>query len=274
MRVRILKFEAGTRTRGYNPWATLLPGEVFVATKEGIAEPSRSVTYKHLNPFRRSLPGFSAKNVSVLSIQGRLADERASPVTLRLDSGADLTLMSEQYYRSLPDPPPLRKGMKLKLWQLTSSENRLLGYVSTKVFVEDDAGKPVSFDVEAYVVSEMTVPILLGEDFHRNYSLTVQRSLNSPTLIKVGNLKHSFSATPAAKGREAYLVSRSKDAEAVLDKYRTHRRKTVRKKKKAVASLKLGQVIRAADTVTIPPHTTKKVLVAGNLGDSKSWLVE
>ncbi|KZS94732.1 hypothetical protein SISNIDRAFT_409219, partial [Sistotremastrum niveocremeum HHB9708] len=204
---------------------------------------------KHLSPFKRALPGHSSVGVSVLSVPGRLTDSAAPIVDLRLDSGADLSLMSEDYYRSLPSPPPLKRGFKLKLLQLTSSETRVLGYVNTKVYLLNSLHQRISLDVEAYVVTGMTVPVLLGEDFHENYSLTVQRKLGSPTSIKIGSLPHLFNAVPSSRA-----------AEVRLDKARS------------LATI--GQVLRAKETVTIPAFSTKKVVVDGELGANKSWLVE
>ncbi|KZS87040.1 hypothetical protein SISNIDRAFT_420118, partial [Sistotremastrum niveocremeum HHB9708] len=209
---------------------------------------------KHLNPFRRTLPGRSSVGVSVLSVPGQLVDPDASLIDLRFDSGADLSLISEGYYRSLPTPPPLKKGFKLKLLQLTSSETRVLGYVNTKIYLVNSQGQRISLDVEAYVVTGMTVPVLLGEDFHENYSLTVQRKLGYPTTIKIGSLPHLFTAVSTSRSLEARLVTRRKD--------KTRQRTSI------------GQVLRAKETVTIPAFSTKKVTVDGDLGTDKSWLVE
>ena len=41
----------------------------------------------------------------------------------------------------------------------------------------------IETEVEAYVVPGMSVPILLGEDNHLNYELTVQRNLGEGTTI-------------------------------------------------------------------------------------------
>ncbi|KZT32355.1 hypothetical protein SISSUDRAFT_965942, partial [Sistotremastrum suecicum HHB10207 ss-3] len=185
----------------------------------------------------------------VLSVPGQLSDPSAPTINLRLDSGADLSLMSENYYRSLVSPPPLRKGFKLKLLQLTSSETRVLGYVNTKIYINNSKNQRVSLDVEAYVVTGMTVPVLLGEDFHENYSLTVQRKLDSPTTIKVGSSPHTFFASPSSRAPEARLDKAQQQSAA-------------------------GQILRVKDTVTIPAFSTKKVTVVGDLGSDKSWLVE
>ncbi|KZT31815.1 hypothetical protein SISSUDRAFT_975827, partial [Sistotremastrum suecicum HHB10207 ss-3] len=195
------------------------------------------------------------RGVSVLAMQGCIDSPTSSPTMLRLDSGADLSLLSEDFYRTLSPLPPLRKGIKVKLWQLTSTETRILGYVQTNIFVKDMAGRLLSLEVEAYVVTGMTVPILLGEDFHENYAITVKRTLDAPTTITLGDTDHVVSSTHTSRVREAMSITKHPDATRILQ-------------------LRKDPIIRAAATVTIPAFSSKSVPVVGDLGVDKSWLTE
>lgn len=68
-----------------------------------------------LGPRRFRPSGSSALGVSVLSIPGRINDPTGDVVDLRLDSGADISLISADYYARLKKPPKLRKGRRMDL---------------------------------------------------------------------------------------------------------------------------------------------------------------
>jgi hypothetical protein len=54
---------------------------------------------------------------------------------LRLDSCADVTLISETLYESLKFKPKLRQGMCMKLYGLTESSAKMKGYVLLPIFM-------------------------------------------------------------------------------------------------------------------------------------------
>ncbi|KZT30106.1 hypothetical protein NEOLEDRAFT_1126933 [Neolentinus lepideus HHB14362 ss-1] len=56
-----------------------------------------------------------------LSIFAHVQSPSAHLVQIRLDSGADLSLMSEEHYNSLPQRPHLRQGLRMKLVHLTGN---------------------------------------------------------------------------------------------------------------------------------------------------------
>jgi hypothetical protein len=81
---------------------------------------------------RTKPPGQSSKGITALSIWGKLSSPHDPDIQLWLDSGADITLISEECYRSLKIKPRLRQGMKLKLWALTNNA-RILGYINLSI---------------------------------------------------------------------------------------------------------------------------------------------
>ncbi|KAJ3898345.1 hypothetical protein F5879DRAFT_994906 [Lentinula edodes] len=73
---------------------------------------------------------------------------------LIVDSGADITLISQAALDALLSKPKVKGGQRVSLLQVTG---------------------PVKLMVEAYVVNGMTTPFLLGTDFQEQYSLSILR---------------------------------------------------------------------------------------------------
>ncbi|KAF8170049.1 hypothetical protein K438DRAFT_1614453, partial [Mycena galopus ATCC 62051] len=109
-------------------------------------------------------PGFGSLGVRALHIKVSVGSPDALPIKGRLDSGADITLMSEDYYNSIPGLPKPREGLRMKLYALTS-EAKVLGYIRFPIYSMSTDSVLISFEVEAYVVRNMRVELLLGEDF-------------------------------------------------------------------------------------------------------------
>ncbi|KAI0040553.1 hypothetical protein FA95DRAFT_1475102, partial [Auriscalpium vulgare] len=198
---------------------------------------------------RTSLPGMSAVGISVVSMKGRLMDMKGPLMDLRLDSCADISLLSKSVYDSLVNPPSLKQGLKLKLVQLTAKEASLHGYVMLPIYVQTSDGRDLQLEVEAYVVSDMSVPILLGEDFHQAYELAVERHLDLGTRVYFENRKYEVLAEGSHRRSKAKRRAKRKDEEGPRN-------------------------VRAVDDVRIPPHSVKRVKVDGSFKDERTWLVE
>ncbi|KAJ7258401.1 hypothetical protein B0H12DRAFT_970000, partial [Mycena haematopus] len=108
--------------------------------------------------------GFGSLGVRALHIKAFVGSPSALPIKGRLDSGADITLMSETYFNSIPGLPKPREGLRMRLYALTG-EAKVLGYTRFTMYARATDGVLISFEVEAYVVRNMRVPLLLGEDF-------------------------------------------------------------------------------------------------------------
>ncbi|KAI0038331.1 hypothetical protein FA95DRAFT_1505822, partial [Auriscalpium vulgare] len=184
-------------------------GDALPASSDHILEPARApradappappapppvvITIK---ASRRPAPGHSAVGIAALSFQGRIGAPDGPEVRYRADSGADLSLISAEYLASLPDAhrPRVRQGLQMSLYQLTSGAS-LAGYVTLPVLVTSREGPLLQFEAECYVVPGMTVPVLLGEDFHLNYELGVQRRIQGGSIVRVGAHDLSIAAT-------------------------------------------------------------------------------
>ena len=82
-----------------------------------------------LHKKRQSPPGMSSLGISVLSTKGWVAGLDNSKIDLQLDSCADVTLISEEFFNTLKNAPRVQQGMRMKLWQLTDKNEKLKGYV-------------------------------------------------------------------------------------------------------------------------------------------------
>jgi hypothetical protein len=122
----------------------------------------------------------------VLSTKGWVGNLENGVVDLRLDSCADVTLISEEFFRSLKGAPKEKQGMRMQLWQLTDKDSSLKGYVHIPILMQSEDGILLETEAEAYIVPGMTVPILLGEDFQLNYEVGITRNVELGTRIHFG----------------------------------------------------------------------------------------
>ncbi|EIN09307.1 hypothetical protein PUNSTDRAFT_25394, partial [Punctularia strigosozonata HHB-11173 SS5] len=196
----------------------------------------------------------SAVGVSVLNVRGKLGSLEEEEINLRFDSGADISLISEEYLESMKNPPKIKQGMRMQLWQLTSGDTKMKGYVTIPVFVRATDGCTLELEVEAYVVPGMSVPILLGEDFAYDHELGATRD----ALCRA----HIFFRRSTARVR-AEPARRSDDLK--------HVRRSVAKNREGRAR----RVVRAKEDTLIAPGTVRNVEVEADLGEDpdKEWLV-
>ncbi|KAL1658247.1 hypothetical protein GGF50DRAFT_38893, partial [Schizophyllum commune] len=116
-------------------------------------------------PRARAHPaGYNALDTNALTLPVRIGSPRGEQTHGRMDSGADITLMSEEFFEKVGTLPPYREGLRMKLYHLTGAA-KVLGFTTFTMYARTKAKKLVSFEVEAYVVRNMKVPLLLGEDF-------------------------------------------------------------------------------------------------------------
>ncbi|KZT18964.1 hypothetical protein NEOLEDRAFT_1078921 [Neolentinus lepideus HHB14362 ss-1] len=128
---------------------------------------------KHSTPARLSTLG-----VMALSIFAHVQSTSMPLVQVHLDSGADLSLMLEDYYNSLPDHLHLCQGLLMKLYHLTGNAC-MKGFVRLPIFTPATSGKTVEMEV--------------GEDFHLNYELSVSQSVDYGSSIAIGSSGHTLS---------------------------------------------------------------------------------
>ncbi|KAL1658110.1 hypothetical protein GGF50DRAFT_131891 [Schizophyllum commune] len=222
-------------------------------------------------------PGMVSVGTSVLSVRGKIGSLSEEEIDLRLDSCASLTLLSAQLYDRLRNPPPLRKGAKMKLWQLTSTSDPIRGYVRLPVFIEADDGTVLEAEIEAYVVENMTVPVLLGEDFQQAYEVAVDRKVDEGTKIQFRGEESCVTAASVNRTADFNKVAKVYRGEIPEKSYarKAHRAKLRRERRKRK---KIEQeeefTVRAAAKVRLPPQTVVRVPLRGPFEKGGEWIIE
>ncbi|RDB30586.1 hypothetical protein Hypma_005926 [Hypsizygus marmoreus] len=226
-------------------------------------------------PKKRISPaGRSAMGISVLSMKGWVGNTYGKKIDLRLDSGADITLISDEFYKSLVSPPPLQKGMRLKLWQLTEKNTEILGFIRIPIFVEDENGRLLETEAEAYVVPGMTVPLLLGEDYQVAYEICPVRNAHEGTKILFGQNGPSVLAEAVESTKDFHRLRQSAYLTANFIRAKLHRRNQAKRTRQRRWAEPKENVIRASRDYKIRPHETRNISIEGNLGENREWLVE
>ncbi|KIJ89795.1 hypothetical protein K443DRAFT_117513, partial [Laccaria amethystina LaAM-08-1] len=190
-----------------------IPGEPFQDSE--LPPPPKDIKPIRM-PKKRFYPtGESSVGVSVLSVKGWVGHLDNALTDLCLDSCADVTLISSEYYDSLKASPPIQQGMRMRLWQLTDTDSKLKGFVRIPIFMMTEGGVIIESEAEAYVVPGMTVPILLGEDYQLTYEVGVTRNVEEGPRVHFGKSEYGITARQVDRTRDfdrmrqsAYSVGR------------------------------------------------------------------
>ncbi|KZV96847.1 hypothetical protein EXIGLDRAFT_608671, partial [Exidia glandulosa HHB12029] len=224
---------------------SLILAAVLNATASSESEPER--VYEVI-PKRQPPAGHSSIGVSVLTSGGHLGSREEKPIPIRLDSGANITLIAKTYLESMKCPPKIRKGLKVHIAQLTNDNPKIEGYVDMPVWIRAVDNTWLKFRAEMYVVPDMTVDCLLGEDWHVNNELCVMRSIPG----------------------HGYLVMNDQVASFVKRKQHKRDRANRQRRKRVYAD---GAVL-AWEDVTIPAESWRDVTVTGDFQQGREWYVE
>jgi hypothetical protein len=106
------------------------------------------IQLKHIQSRPSGCAFLGAKAVSVPATLG--SRESGAIFQIIIDSGADITLISDKTLQSLTNPPKKLTGCKVNLVQVTGSA-AINSYVQLPAFFETEDG-PVKLEVKAYVV--------------------------------------------------------------------------------------------------------------------------
>jgi len=152
----------------------------------------------------------------VLSTRGFIGGLTNAETDLHLDLCANITLISQEFYESLPAKPSTKQGMRMQLWPLTDKDSKLKGFVHIPIFMVVETGDILETEAEAYIVPNMTVPILLGEDCQQSYEISVTRNVELGTYIGFGQLDHCIRVAPVERTKDfsrlwqsTYMASQS-----------------------------------------------------------------
>ena len=190
----------------------------------------------------------------------------STPVTI--DSGSDITLISEKCLSSLFNPPKVRSGQRVNLVQVTGKSS-INGYVVTPLIFHTSEG-PVEISIEAYVVKGMSVPFILGNDFASQYRLSLNRE-EQGTFVILGNSGRKIQAQESSTvprtddaGNVFHILTRP-DFKTNLERYAYKRKQSSKQRKLRVLGMneqftpvKLSRpvILKPASTRSVPIQTS------------------
>jgi hypothetical protein len=88
-----------------------------------------------------------------------------------VDSGSDITLISQKSLIEMQNPAKLKQGQRINLVQVTGNTS-ISGYVDIDLYIHAPDG-PVKINAKAYVIKGMSTPFILGNNFVNQYSILV-----------------------------------------------------------------------------------------------------
>ena len=186
-----------------------------------------------------------------------------------LDSGADITLMSEEFWKQMGTLMKPKEGMRMKLYHLTG-HTKVLGYIKTWLYMQATDGAWICFELEAYVVQGMKVPLLLGEDFQTAYELHVKQYSTGHCEVKVGESSRIIPMSSAYNINLGFEIH-----QAYLSKSFVHARTSRRSRARDLKNMpKDLQPVYITEDVQIEARRVKMVKVTGAIKERKDWLVE
>jgi hypothetical protein len=180
--------------------------------------------------------------------------------------------MSEEFFNSIPGLPKPKEGLRMRLYALTG-EAKVLGYTRFLIYALSASGELISFEVEAYVVCNMRVPLLLGEDFQITYELGVTRYSNGHCDVRVGQSGYIIPGSSAQKVDLGFDLRKVHAVKAKSFLRRTAARRGRARAQRNGESKSLPQVLAAEDALLVA-GSVHNVLVTGPFAGRTDWLVE
>ena len=142
-----------------------------------------------LHKYMARPPGCSFLGATATHVPVTINSLKENPSDIVIDSSSDITLISMKTLDGLREVPKVKKGQKINLIQVTGRAS-ISGYVDLELYFHTREG-PVEIKVEAYVVKGMTTPLILGNDFADQYSLSVKR-MEGRTFLEFGDSGRSM----------------------------------------------------------------------------------
>ncbi|QRW06065.1 Retrovirus-related Pol polyprotein from transposon [Ceratobasidium sp. AG-Ba] len=212
--------------------------------KSNLAEASQSPKTVVLQKLMARPPGATFLGSRATTVPAYLGSEMFS-CSIILDSGSDITLISEKQLNALKNPPKVKSGQQVQLHQVTG-KTIITGYVKILITFITNEGNVV-MTVEAYVVKGMNTPFILGNDFASQYQLSLVREPDG-TFIHLGDSGRKIHAnesetTPRTdeSGQVFYVLTRPD--------YKTNAEKKAYMVKRRAKQKKVNQVAKGATPV-------------------------
>lgn len=218
-------------------------------------------------------PGCSFLGARATETLASLDDPKSKPILVIIDSGSDITLISQKALDQISTQPKVRTGQRINLIQVTGNAI-ITGYVALGLYFNTGDG-PVLVRIEAYVVKGMSTPFILGNDFADQYSISLLRDEGQSTLLlgKSGRsikVHNSITSTFLDENGHAFKVRVRPDITSKILKAKRHRKS---QKLKRRSNRRSGDKhVRLVNPVQIAPETTKLVRVQANFAENSDIL--
>jgi hypothetical protein len=221
-------------------------------------------------------PGKQSAGISVLSVRGSLTSPDKDYLDLRLDSGADISLLSYEFYQSMMHKPVIKRGDDIILQPLVGEE-RVRGYVELPIYIPAASGEVLKFMMEAYLVPRMLVPILLGEDFQQKYELGVRRNVKSGTVVQVPAIREEIAAQHVGQNFDLPVIKQKVSNVQAFVKAKSSTQARSEHRAKTERETDRSQTIRVKNDCFLQPDLMKLVEVecdAFEDNEDREWLLE
>ena len=152
--------------------------------------------------------GHTAKGIDAFKILCHINCLKEAAAIVVGDSGAALTLISENFLKGLKwSKPKPHTGRKLELIQLTRSAG-CSEYVQLKLYFRSQFRPICLKGVEAYVVRNMMANLLIGEDMQLAWQLNTIRN-NGKRFWQVGTSAHQIPTIAGSIPKEIFSIQRN-----------------------------------------------------------------
>lgn len=205
-------------------------------------------------------PGCSFLGAKATQTMAKINDFESKPIPVILDSGSDITLMSEALLGNLRKVPKIRLGQRINLIQVTGKAS-INGFTNIDLIFDTNQG-PVSLNVDAYIVKGMTMPFILGNDFADQYLISLVRR---PEKIEIhfgqsrrySEVDNTTFTGPLDSDGHTFKIHVRPDLTTRLMKIQKHRYS--QKIKQKLTKKFRDQNVRAAVQTTISPFSSKLI---------------
>ena len=214
-------------------------------------------------------PGCSFLGSKAIKADAAIGEINGQLTEVIVDSGSDITLISETAWSALRCKPKIRTGQRINLVQVTGT-SVISGFVTLDLFFRTPEGS-VKLNVEAYVVRGMTTPFILGNDFADQYRISIIRHDSDTTLVfgdsnRSVKVQNSTGSSLVDDEGHAFRIRVSPGLPDRTMKAKLHRRN--QKVKRKTMRLRNDRIVRASRSVTIPAGTSATVPVNANFSKS------
>lgn len=197
----------------------------------------------------------------------------AKPIPVDIDSGSDITLISQKTLDRMLKAPKVWVGQRIKFIQVTG-KTIITGYVILDLIFKTPQG-PVKINVEAYVVKGMSAEFILGNDFSNQYSISIVCDKGESSLIfgKSGRsvvVHNSLTMPFLDEDRHTFKLRVRPDITNRILKSKTHWKSQVWKKQIKHQQSELQ--VQSQYQVSIPPESSRLVEVCIDFDNPMSTL--